>query len=514
LISAAFAATMQFFVFYSQLARPYAPGMFFVLFAVFWLSVMQVCDQKVKNKHLLLYSVSLAMATYMHYFSMMLAGLIFLSGFFIVENQNFKKYFLSGLLALLLYAPHFPIFWFQIKAGGIGGWLGAPEPDFLLDFFAYTFHFSLIFGLTALMIAAVFFNRNELTLLKNKRRLIGFLWFGLSFLIAYFYSVYRTPILQFSTLYFSFPFLMLVFFSFTKPLKGWQNLLMAAIVLIIGSFTLIGKRSHYDLMYHQGYDQAALLMAEDKAEFGKNIAFAAIGGSAEMFGFYMDKQQLADVKLMNLRSNPSEFWDFLDNTDREYFGIAWADYAPYEWIESARSRFEIVLNHKSWFNSEYYLLKRASDRGKWLLLAEERTLLDEGFDKSGISFDKDNVYGMLWEAAGDTLMQATDNMIVTSLLAMAVDTVRAVRLVLEFKADDGSQLHWMAGNLHGKVVLPGEHFWLHAAYRFDAGSENVKTALMRSYVWNQGNERFMVQRRLIYSRPHDPILLGLYAAVK
>jgi len=514
LLAAAFAAVMQFFVFYSQLARPYAPGLFFVLFAVFWLSAMQGHEQKVKNKHLVMYSVSLALAAYMQYFSMLLAGLIFLCGFFMLKKQNFKKYFISGLFALLLYAPHLPIFWFQIKAGGIGGWLGAPKPGFLLDFFAYTFHFSLFFGLAAITLMAVFFNRNALSFIKNKRRIIGFLWFGLSFSIAYFYSVYRTPILQYSTLYFSFPFLVLAFFSFTKPLKGLQNLLLIAFVLFAGSFTLIEKRSHYDLMYNQGYDQAAVMMAEDRAEYGENIAFAAIGGSAEMFAFYMGKQQLTDVKLMNLRSNPAEFWDYLDEINVEYFGIAWADYAPYEWIESARNRFELVLKHKSWFNSEYYLLRRISDAEKRPLLAKERFLLNEDFDKSGISFDKDNVYGMLWEASGDTLFQKTDNMIVASLLVMAVDTIQSVKFVLEFKSEDGSQLHWMGGNLHGKVVLPGEYFWLHAAYRFDAGPENVKTALLRSYVWNQGNERFMVQRRFIYSRPHDAILLGLYAPIK
>lgn len=511
LITASFAAVLQFFIFYSQLARPYAPGLFFVLLAVFVLSEKLMKTTKIDKKYLLLFSLSLSLAAYMQYFSMVLAGLIYLSGFFLVGKEKRWEYLLSGFLALLIYSPHFPVFWFQIKAGGIGGWLGAPEPNFLLDFFAYTTHFSSVFVVMAMGIAIVLLARKEFSRQKNIIRVHALLWFFLSFSIAYFYSLYRTPILQYSTLYFSFPFFMLALFSFSRPLKATQNLFLVLVILFAGTLTLVFNRNHYTLMYQQGYDQTALMMAEDKKEYNENVAFAAVGGSAEMFSFYIEQHPTGSVKLMNLKSDPTEFWDYLDESNINFLGIAWADYAPYEWVESARSRFGKVLKHKSWFNSEYYLLERVPVAEKRILMDDEHLLLNEDFTESAIVFEKENVYGMLWESDGDTLFRAADNLVVVSVIAKAIDTVRSVKMVLEFKADDEDLLLWMGGHLHGKIVLPGEHFRLQAAYRFDSGPIEIKNAKLRNYIWNQGNERFSISSRIIYSRPVDPVLLGLYA---
>jgi hypothetical protein len=510
-ISASFAAAMQFFVFYSQLARPYAPGLFFVLLAVYLLSEKLVKISRIDKKQLIFFSLSLSLAAYMQYFSLVLAGLIYLSGFFMIGKEKRWNYLLSGLIALVFYLPHFPVLWFQIKAGGIGGWLGAPEPDFILDFFYYTTHFSIVFAVLAFVIAIFLFTMKEISLFKNFIRNNAFLWFFLSFSIAYFYSVYRTPILQYSTLFFSFPFFMLVFFSFSKPLKAAHNIILVVVILFAGSFTLIFNRNHYDLMYHQGFDQTALMMSEDKKTYKEDIVFAAVGGSAEMFSFYIEQQPTGEVKLMNLKTNPAEFWEYLDESSVKYIGIAWADYAPYEWIESARSRFGKVLKHKSWFNSEYYLLEKVSDSDKRILMDNEHLLLYEEFTKSEIVFEKENVYGMLWEADGDTLIGASDNLVVVSVTATAIDTVRSAKLVLEFKTSEGDLLLWSGGHLHDKIVLPGERFRLHAAYRFDSGPIEIKNAILRNYIWNQANERFSIDERLIYSRSVDPVLLGLYA---
>ncbi|PKP51140.1 MAG: hypothetical protein CVT92_13490 [Bacteroidetes bacterium HGW-Bacteroidetes-1] len=512
LITGALTATMQFFVFYSQIARPYAVGLFFILLAVYWWTKILVEKKDTTFLPYLFLALSLLMASLMQYFSMLLAGLIYLSGFILLQRQQMLKYLISGVVAALLYLPHLPVFLLQISNGGIGGWLGAPHAGFIVDFMFYAFHFSWLFTIGSVIILIFFIQWP----IRNKQnhilRLIGFSWFAISFLVAFLYSVFRTPILQYSTLIFSFPFLLLSLFSFSHSIKPGNNLLITIIVLCIGAYTLIGNRNHYEMMYQQGYDQIAEAMADDFAKYGKNVSFAAVGGSTEMISFYMEKKGLKDVRLFNKYDHYGRISNFADSVQTDYMAVAWTDYASFEWIESVRSRFETVIDHNSWFNSEYFLLARTKNFSERRFMEGERTVILEMDSVNEVAFDGKQEYGMLWEAKGDSVFRKGDAMVVSSVSGMAIDTLTALRLVLEFKLEgDKSPVYWMAGVLPKTGIRPGQEFSLSASYRFDSGSEHIKWAKVRTYVWNQGRENFLIKKRLIYLRPHDPRLLGLYA---
>ena len=110
LFSAAFFAVSQFTVFYSQLARPYSAGLFFVLLmAWFWYKVVFGTKKPALGVYIG-FALSAWACSLMQYFSIAQAGLIFLTGLLFLPKERRKAYWLSGVGAVLLFAPTLPIF--------------------------------------------------------------------------------------------------------------------------------------------------------------------------------------------------------------------------------------------------------------------------------------------------------------------------------------------------------------------------------------------------------------------
>ena len=313
LFSAAFFAVSQFTVFYSQLARPYSAGLFFVLLmAWFWHKV--VFGTKTTTKDYVGFALSAWACSLIQYFSIAQAGLIFLTGLFFLPKERRKAYWLSGLGAVVLFAPTLPIFWQQLfVSGSIGGWLSAPKATFLTDFIQYTMNYSSLFMFAVGIIILLPLLLGRRSKRRTPLRWAGIAWFAIIFGIAFAYSLLREPIIQHSTLIFSYPFLIIVAFSLFKSrtLSPWQNALVVAVILFAGITSLIMERRHYDLMYHQGFDQIAAEIQKDKEKFGDQIQFATrteIGESAE---FYQSQTDVENRIVFNRYSNLGEFNDWL-----------------------------------------------------------------------------------------------------------------------------------------------------------------------------------------------------------
>ncbi|MDD2306253.1 MAG: glycosyltransferase family 39 protein [Prolixibacteraceae bacterium] len=207
LISASFLASIQFTIMYSQIARPYISGLFFSLLMVyFWTKIIHNPHKRFYLNSLF-FIISATLCAYNHYFSLLFAAIVGISGIFFIQKQFLLKYVASGFIIALLYIPHLQIFIYQLKVGGVGGWLGKPNNDFILNYLGYIFDFSTVtYLLIALLIIFGLFKSGKIQ--QNFRHFTLFLsWFILPFLIGFFYSKYVNSVLQYSVLIFSMPFL-------------------------------------------------------------------------------------------------------------------------------------------------------------------------------------------------------------------------------------------------------------------------------------------------------------------
>lgn len=513
LFSASLVATMQFFVFYSQLARPYSSGLFFVLFAVYFGSRIVKVNNTSAFKNYLGFGASLLLASMMHYFAMMMAGFIYLSFFFLIRKEQRKAFLMTGVVTAIAYLPNINIFISQVSAGGIGGWLGKPSPYFLFQFLAYGFHFSLLFFAPIALVYVLTLLANGIHL-KNKPAWMMIGWFALSFLIGWVYSTLRTPVLQYSSLYFSFPFLILGLSGLLNELKPLHRLLTIILILTTGTISLIAQRQHYTLMYKQGYDQIAQRFGENQNRFGSDILQVNIGGSERMTGFYLKQQAITNTHYFNKDAALNDFESLLDSSTAQDLAFGWTDYASFAWAEAARVRFPQVLETAEWFNSGYFLLAR-SDAPQREPLPDERFIFQERNSDGLKHFAENDIYGMLWEGNSDSLLAKDDAVVVVGYRLKAVESVEGVSAVLEFKSvDDGKVQVWRSGKIENKQLMPDETVVVLVTYQLDSGPAIEKNTLIRTYLWNKDKADFVVLERWMYFKKHNPVFFGLYAPLK
>ena len=503
LFSAAFFAVSQFTVFYSQLARPYAAGLFFVLLmAWFWYKV--VFGTKTTTRDYVGFALSAWACSLMQYFSIAQAGLIFLTGLFFLPKERRKAYWISGICAVALFAPTLPIFYQQLfVSGSIGGWLNAPKATFLTDFLQYTMNYSslLMFAVGIIILLPIILGKRDKS--RNPLRWAGIAWFVIIFGLAFAYSLLREPILQHSTLIFSYPFLIIVAFSMFKDrtLSPWQTALVVAVILFVGTSSLIMTRRHYDLMYHQGFDQIAVEMQQDKAQFGDQIQFATRTEIGEAAEFYQSQTDVENRIVFNRYSNMGAFNQWLaDHKETPMLGFGWTDYVPPVWEVTAVGNYPYLIEQKDWFTSRYLTLSKVpTENSHYALLP---------LDNEPYPYVEGQEWGRASTFSCDSL---PDDMEALGIIAHVhneteIDNCMVVIEIHDSETD--SVVFWYSSLPEDGHFATGDNVIANAII-FDNGlSHQGKT--VKTYLWNKGMKPLVLSKISYYFTRRDPVLTGLY----
>lgn len=245
LLAAASLAVLQYGVIYSQWARPYAFGLFFML----WATLALVKYHKNSGSPWLIqFAAAAALAGYTHYFAllqvMIVAILIWL---FMLKKTQRLYLIVAALVAMLLWLPHLNITLYHLSLGGLGDWLKPPKLDFALHLLAFSANYSAFFWPLVISALFAFFlkaNINRDYLLKMA------LLFGavlIPFLIGFAYSHLKSALLHEGNMLFAFPFLLLLFAGAFNHLHNSLIKLVGVIVLIIGFHSLFYERFHPQL---------------------------------------------------------------------------------------------------------------------------------------------------------------------------------------------------------------------------------------------------------------------------
>ena len=381
LISATILACAQYFVFYSVVARPYISGLLLSLFVLkYWLEL--IFDQSPKLKHYVLFAVFAALAALNHHFSMMFAALCGLIGLLFLTKQNYKFYLLSCVLAVLLYSPHFTILFAQLKIGGIGaasgGWLNPPENTFIIDFVRYLFHYSYLFVFVFIgVIAFSYFKENlQSSKLQNKIRVVLFLLFASSFLIGFFYSLYVNPVIQFSTLIFSAPCLLLFLSSFAGETSLQNKWITISLIAGISISTLVMKRHYYDLIYNQSFDTYIKTANQIIKEKGQANVYCLFKGEPWFLNFYKKKYQsnaMFEV-IENETKTIQDYKTIYDTLKATYLVLG--DFNPAQLLQ-ASLYYPYVYQKTTGYGFELYVLSKEKAQGD--MQTEELNIITTNF---------------------------------------------------------------------------------------------------------------------------------------
>ena len=504
LLSAAFFAISEFTVFYSQLARPYAAGLFFVLLQVyFWNRVL--FDVKKPSPWLWVgFALSSWLAAMMHAFSIAQAGLIFLTGLFFLSKERRKAYWISGLGALLLFSPNLPIFYRQLFFnGGVGGWLSAPKSSFLFDFLQYTMNYDYLFMFVMGVIVVLPFILGHFERRKNAMRFVGLAWFLVIFLLAYIYSLMREPIIQFSTLLFCCPFLIIVAFSFftTRTLSPIQAVAAVLSLLFVGVASLINTRQYYRNMYHQGYDQIAVEMQEDEGQYGGQVRFATWTGIREAAEYYQEPTGIENRIVFDRDNSLVDFNRWLDeHGETSLLGFGWTDYAGPVWEVTAVGNYPYLIKKKDWFTSRYLTLSKTPTEGAQYLLNELST--------DSCCYVEGQEWGQSCSFSCDSLPNDVEALGVIIHFHNEVELNNCVAVIEVHDAKSDSLVLWNSSMADDGRFLPGSHAIADAILFSDDFKPEGKT--IKAYLWNQDKKPLVVTKLSYYYTKKSPVLTGLY----
>ena len=358
IIAACLIACLQYTVMFSQTARPYIPGVFLVLLLVFIWNELIV---RVTYRRLLVFALVLAMCAYDHYFSLLTAACVAATGLLVIDRRDIPKYIGSIVLAFALFVPHLPLFFAQLKLGGLQ-WIAPPTPAFFLHYVYYVFNFStyVVAALLLLVGQGIYLSVKRGLAVQNKYRIIALLWFIVPAVVGYVYSVCRAPVLHELVLMFSFPFLVLFICSFIQLPYGRMRDLQIGTLLVILVSSLIWERNYYSLFYHRDPEVFAQYISGYEQKFGPGEISAVVNTNPVYLDHYKAKYKTGWTYQTFESIGDNVAWRTWLSSNKNKYLILCNPQVEYgrQYLAIAKEYFPCVDSVYSGFATDVYILKR------------------------------------------------------------------------------------------------------------------------------------------------------------
>jgi hypothetical protein len=529
LLSATYLASIQFTVMYSQIARPYISGLLFSLLMVHYWSNLIMNPDKNFTRNILLFIISSSLCTYNHYFSMLFAAIVGISGLFYIQRKFLIMYFISGLIIIILYIPHLRIFIYQLSVGGVEGWLGKPQNDFFKEFIYYIFNYSLI--VIALTLGIILSG-----LLKVKKRdidikfiILSFAWFILPFLIGFIYSKYVNSVLQYSVLIFSFPFLLFILFGIIKNQHTKINLILVLAILLTNTFTLIFHRKHYDVFYKSVYKQVLTDYKNIKIRNGNTIYI--IDSDKKISNYYISKLDI-DSGFINYSDSFQsiiQLKDFLekeaDKKDNLYFGCL-SSVSPII-IPLIQDYFPNIEKQNNYVGGTTYLFSKKGKETRttisnlcfdscnlknWSSIDTTKIFsINDTIREDAYLIDNDVEWGPVFSVALKDIMKNENNFIDISVKVKTKEDLDDVILVGSLESH-GKNISWSGTGFKEFILSQQDKSdWIIAHHSIKLSDIYLKynDIILKVYIWNRGKKSFFFKDFTISLREGNPIVYGL-----
>jgi len=519
LLAAATFTVLQYPILYSQLARPYSPGLFFSLATVwFWTKI--VFDQRKRVTDYAGFSVFASLAAYTHHYSFLFVLMVGLSGLFFLRGKNLWKYLAAGVAVAILYLPHLPVFMYQFGIGGVGGeegWLGRPGRYWILDYLKYAFNDSWITFLTVLGLGLIGFFINPIKRL-TRFQWLAISWFAASFLIGYLYSILRNPILQFSILLFAFPFLILgIFSAFTDKASKVVRVLVPAIMLF-GTQQIIQINKFYQQQHFGEFKDVAQKIANWNAQFGnENVTNTVVANNPFYIHYYLDRMEPGIDFAQYDNRGGQDFYELkriVDGSSTPYFTHAWTKPCPKEIEDIILHKYPCKLQHYNYSGLSAVTLYSGNvsdscikvsfplevfinDFEQGLVWGGDPLNLDSTFSYQGemsYRFDAETEYGPALEMQVGDINQGQFNRIKMSVFVYTESLLGDIPLVLSIEDEDEGLYVWSSAKFENFVE---SHQWDKVFFTFDVPELKSAKDKIKIYVWNAQGTSFFIDDFLV-----------------
>lgn len=545
LVSAAYLATIEYTIFYSQVARPYSFGLFFSLVMVWhWYKVVfyqrqaKSVELRARSyyKHLLLYVLFSALCAYTHHFSLLFAAIVGLTGLFFVRGIALVKYVTAGICIFILYIPHLHIFLYQLKQGGVGDWLGKPDNAYLLEYIQYILQFSAV----AYIIAGLLFLTGIINITRTRKipspfYLISLCWFLIPFLLGFFYSKYVNAVIQPSVLLFSFPFMLFTFFGLLPDMKNVARATLVLVICAVNVFVLVSERKYYDIFYQHHYErQVVITDSIYKRVGGSNLTVLAMGPVDSMTMFYVRKyhsttpynwvpdsgSKVSLINFLETHKTPYLSFDNIAVSDPLDLPII-LNYYPFVVFEkNQQGGTNYILSNEAAIGKSPYVFEAVNDFEKpcqyWgeadkaNLITDTNHQIIKSSNHQIYRMDSTREWAPDFSCPLDKITADRSYRIIVSLELYPLETLNDVLLVASFESG-GKQIGWTATQANKFIADDTRKKWVKAYHLFQLPAEfrNRTDIKVKVYIWNKGKKSFYMDNFTVRAMQGNPIACGL-----
>ncbi|HOV11902.1 MAG TPA: glycosyltransferase family 39 protein [Bacteroidales bacterium] len=531
LIAAAFLASLQYTVFYSQVARPYISGLFFSLLMVNALTNLIKTPEKRYYLNSLVFILAAAACAYNHHFSLLFAAIAGFSGLFMIRKEFLVKYLAGCLIIVVLYLPHINIILAQLQMGGNENWLGTFKWSFLYNYIRYIFQFSTVsFMMVAFLIVfgIIGYKKSDF----NTRTALLFLcWFILPLLVGVLYSVFVNNVMQYSVLIFSFPYLLFLMFGHIPKQKTIINLLLVFLILCVNVSALVFERKHYSSLYESAYLHI-LQDGEDAVNNFKNVA-TLIDTDKEISDYYLQKVSYsADFTFVDTAFTRKHLVAFLDEQSRKtryfYFGCLSTN-DPVS-VALIRDYYPKLIAQKNYFGGTTFLFSKGEDTA-------ENIIEGYGFEtdekKFWSSVDTSRfVDSISYTGKHAYLIDSTDEWSLTYMrplkdiadekdfIDVSVETLKEdvlnTALLVSCIQDGDSVVNWSSSvfsDFKDNNCTKPHWIKIHHSIMLSDVPVEKRNLVIKIYIWNPGKNRFVIDNFIISRRAGNPVIYSWYQKI-
>lgn len=545
LMAASSVCFLQYFITQTTYARPYASGLFFVLLMV-W-SGLFLFDNSTRFswKHAVLFVTAATLALYNHYFSaLQVVTIISTSIFFFPRPMLWKYVLLIGGIGLL-YIPHLPIFWAQVRLGGIGGWVAPPDISFIKNYLAYLFHFSYWIILPVAVIGiGSFVNMWKKSSAQKTGYVLMWIWWLIPLLTGYAYSTWVAPVLHYFVLFFSTPFLLLAIYAGVPSLARNKKILFISVWCLIGTGSLIWERRHFELFYEGGTQSLVKHAGEIEQLSQSQQAVHHICVNHPFYADYYAKRYHPPITYASYAAPPHRsfvsFRQELREQPTQVLTFAWFSvYTPLEYLAIIREFYPELFYQRGYCVSEFYAFRKRklpqfrsgtpakeqseSSEEESLLLFHEQQDFDKYLseywsaayspllDQNGANY----VYNILPSEtySGGFSFKASSKLgysdiLISSVDVQLADTTSQASLILEINRGD-EKIHWKASPIMHFVEDVEGWSKVHVAIRIWEEEFLCEECEVRAYIWNRAQESIKIDNFELFAIEGNPIIYGL-----
>lgn len=515
LMASAVFAALQFPILYAQLARPYSPGLFFSLLTVYaWTNI--VWNKEWKWKDGCLFVLGGVGAMYSHYFSFMFVGIVGLTGLLFVRGKILRNYFLCGILMFLFYIPNFSVFVTQFSIGGLGGpegWLGAPGRDAVWNYILYCTNNSLSLFLVYIIIVILFITQYNTGKIWTSRRTVALLFFVIPALVAYFYSILKNPVFQYSILLFSFPFLLMLLFSWFKP-ESWKLLQFIQLLFVfsITAYSTVFAEKFYSTQFFAPFSNVAEKFDEYSNKYKKGGVELTVNVIHPDYINYYMKRINPELQFRQFICNRSshfiELKTIVDSSNATTFIHGWSNnyHAP-ETEMIIMDKFPFLVQSDTFFNAgiqvyskdsllptvskPVFLYDISSDFEKLNWVTDSIFLTDsiKSSGKYSMHIKPEQEFSPGIKASAESLGFMKGSTYELQCKYFAVESLREGKLVVSIERD-GEVILWRGVNMSDFPLMSKGWTSFYAGYRLQ--EEILPTDNVSVYFYNPAKEEFWI----------------------